>query len=237
LEDFETRFNVKIIEGYGLAETGGVCLCNPHVKIKEGSIGKPTRFCDVTIWDENNRKVSIGHTGMIVVKEKVPYSMFLGYYNQTDKTEEAFEGSWFKTGDRGYKDEEGYFYFVDRLKDCIQRGADIISSLEIEEVVNSHPKVLASAAVAIPSEVGENDIKIYVVLKRNEELNPETLIAFCEEQMASFMVPRYVEYVKELPRTHFETIRKSVLRRRGIGKAWDREKGDLNQEGDMGNRV
>jgi crotonobetaine/carnitine-CoA ligase len=223
-QDFEQRFNVTIIEGYGLTESGGVCLCNPPDRIKIGSIGKPLRFCDVTIWDDDNKEVPIGQSGEIVVKEKIPYSMFSGYYKQPDKTDEAWDGGCFHTGDRGYMDEDGYFYFIDRIKDCIRRRGENISSFEIEKIVNSHPKVLESAAVAVPSELGEDDVKIYVILRPNQKLEPENLIAFCEERMAYFMVPRYVEFIKEFPKTPTERTQKFDLRKRGICNAWDREK-------------
>jgi crotonobetaine/carnitine-CoA ligase len=222
--DFENRFGVTIIEGYGLTETGGVCLCNPPDRIKVGSIGKPTRFCDVTVWDENNKDVPIKQSGEIVVREKDRYAMFLGYYKQSDKTEEAWEGGWFHTGDRGYKDEEGYFYFLDRIKDCIRRRGENISSFEIEKIVNSHPKVRESAAVAVPSELGEDEVKIFVVLQPNEKLAPEELITFCEERMAYFMIPRYVEFIDSFPKTPTERTQKFELRKIGIGNAWDREK-------------
>jgi crotonobetaine/carnitine-CoA ligase len=221
---FEKRFGVTIIEGYGLTESGGVCLCNPPDNIKLGSIGKPTRFCDVAVFDENNREVPTGQSGEIVVKEKIRHSMFLSYYKQKDKTDEAWDGGWFHTGDRGYTDEDGYFYFVDRIKDCIRRRGENISSFEVEKIINSHPKILESAAVAVPSELGEDDVKIYVILRENEMLEPEELIAYCEERMAYFMIPRYVEFLREFPKTPTERTQKFQLRKRGIGNAWDREK-------------
>lgn len=222
--DFEKRFNVKIIEAYGSTENGAIPLCNPPEHIKVGSVGKPTSFAEVKIWDEKNHEVRIGQTGEIVTKEKVPYSMFLGYYKQPDKTKEAWAEGWFHTGDRGYMDEDGYFYFVDRIKDCIRRRGENISSFDIEKIVNAHPSVLESAAVAVPAELGEDDVKIYVILRPNEELKPEDLIAFCEERMAYFMVPRYVEILKAFPKTATDRAQKFELRKRGIGNAWDRQR-------------
>jgi len=223
-QDFEKRFNVKILEGFGLTETGGLCLHNPPGKIKVGSIGIPASSYELTIWDINGCEVPIGQTGEIVVRERVPRSMFLGYYKQPDKTEEAWNGGWFHTGDSGYRDEDGYFHFVDRIKDCIRRRGENISSFEIEKIINSHPKVLESAAVAVPSELGEDEIKAYIILRPNEELKPEELIGFCEERMAYFMLPRYVEFIKEFPKTPTERTQKFELRKMGIGNAWDREK-------------
>lgn len=222
--DFEKRFGLTIVEGFGLTETGGVCLCNPPDRIRVGSIGKPTRFCDVAVWDENGEQVPPGQSGEIVVREKERYSMFLGYYKQADKTKEAWEGGWFHTGDRGYRDGEGYFYFLDRIKDCIRRRGENISSFEIEKIVNSHPGVLESAAVAVPSELGEDEVKIFVVPRPGEKIAPEELIAFCEERMAYFMVPRFVEFIDAFPKTATERTQKFELRKMGVGRAWDREK-------------
>jgi crotonobetaine/carnitine-CoA ligase len=221
---FEKRFQVSIVAGYALTESGGVCLCNSPEEIKVGSIGKPLRFWDATIWDENNMEVPIGENGEIVVKGKAPHSMFLGYYKQPDKTKEAWGGGWFHTGDRGYRDVNGYFYLIDRMKEGIRRREENISAQDIERVANSHPKVLESAAIPVPSDLGEDDVMLFAVLRSTEQLAPEELIAFCEERMAYFMVPRYVQYVKELPKTATQKIQKYELKQKGIGDAWDRKK-------------
>ena len=222
--DIEKRFGLTIVEGFGLTESGGVCLCNPPDKIKVGSIGRPVPYADVAVWDDHNQPVPPGRTGEIVVKPKTPEAMFLGYYKQPDKTEEAWAGGWFHTGDRGSTDEDGYFYFVDRIKDCIRRRGENISSFEVEKVVNSHPQVLESAAVAVPAELGEDEVKIYVVPRPGETIDPADLLGFCEERMAYFMVPRYVEFLEAFPKTATERIQKFELRNLGIGRAWDREK-------------
>jgi crotonobetaine/carnitine-CoA ligase len=159
-----------------------------------------------------------------VVKEKAPYSMFLGYYKQPDKTKEAWEGGWFHTGDRGYRDENGYFYVVDRIRGGIRRREENISAVEIEKIANSHPKILESAAIPVPSDLGEDDVMLFAVLRPKEQLDPEELIAFFEERMAYFMVPRYVQYVEGLPKTAGQKIQKYELKKMGIGNAWDREK-------------
>lgn len=222
--DFENRFGITIIEGYGLTESGGVSLCNPPNNIKVGSIGKPTSFCEVDIFNENDQSLPFGETGEIVVREKIPDTMFTGYYKQKDKTAEAWRNGWFHTGDRGYMDSEGYFFFVDRIKDCIRRRGENISSFDIEKIINSHPSVLETAAIAVPSELGEDEVKVFVVLREGEKMPFEDLISYCEERMAYFMVPRYVEYLENLPKTATQRVRKFELRNLGIGNAWDREK-------------
>ncbi len=225
-QDFERRFDVTIIEGYGLTESGGLCIFNPPDAIKVGSIGKPAHFCEISIWDDENKAVPDGESGEIVVREKDLFSMFLKYYKQPEETENAWTNGWFHTGDKGCMDEDGYYFFIDRIKDCIRRRGENISSFEIEKIVNSYPEVLESAAVAVPSELGEDEVKIYIIPKFGKNLDPEDIISYCEERMAYFMVPRYVEFLKEFPKTPTERTQKFELRKIGIGNAWDREKAD-----------
>jgi len=140
---------------------------------------------------------------------------------------EAWRNLWFHTGDAGKYDEDGFFYFVDRLKDYIRHKGENISSFEIEGVVNSHELVHESAAVGIrlKDRGGEDDVKICVVLKPGETLSPETLLDYCQERMPYFAVPQYVEFMNELPKTQTEKVQKHKLREAGItADTWDREK-------------
>jgi len=142
-----------------------------------------------------------------------------------EKTVELMRNHFYHTGDGGYLDKDGYMYFVDRMKDYIRRRGENISSFEIERVINAHPKVTESAAISVKSELSEDEVKIVVVLKKGEKLPPEELLAFCEERMPYFAVPRYVEFVESLPKTPNEKIQKSRLREAGISThTWDREK-------------
>jgi crotonobetaine/carnitine-CoA ligase len=150
--------------------------------------------------------------------------MSIGYYNMPDKTAETYRNFWFHTGDGGCIDEEGYLYFRDRLKDYIRRRGENISSAEIEAVVNAFPKVFESAAIAVKSEVGEDEVKIVVVPKPGEEISPVDLLDFCQDRMPYFAVPRYVEFVESLPKTPNEKTQKAKLRELGITEnTWDRE--------------
>ena len=125
----------------------------------------------------------------------------------------------------GYLDEDGYLHFVDRIKDYIRRRAENISSFEVERSVNAHPKVSESAAIGVKSEQAEDEVKIVVVLKEGEKLPPEELLAFCEERMPYFAVPRYVEFVEKLPKTPTDRVQKNLLREMGLtSNTWDREK-------------
>jgi crotonobetaine/carnitine-CoA ligase len=222
--EFEKRFGVTIMEGFGLTESGGVCLANPYDRIKVGSIGKPLPFCDVKVVDDYDVELPAGISGEIVVRTKVPDAIFLEYYKDSQRTRESMRGGWFHSGDRGYVDEEGYFYFLDRMKDCIRRRGENISSFEIEKAINAHPKVLESAAIGVPSELGEEDVKVFVVPREGSVLGPDEIVEWCADRIAYFMVPRYIEFLEAFPKTATERTQKYELRKRPPGVCWDREK-------------
>jgi crotonobetaine/carnitine-CoA ligase len=151
--------------------------------------------------------------------------MMSEYYRMPNKTLEAFRNLWFHTGDYARKDAQGYFYFVDRKKDAIRRRGENISSFEVEKVLNSHSKILETAVFAVPSELGEDEVKANVVLKSGQTLSPEELIEFCNDKMAYFAIPRYLEFVTELPKTPTNRVEKYRLRQMGVTEnSWDREK-------------
>jgi crotonobetaine/carnitine-CoA ligase len=222
-EDFAKRFTIKVIDGYGLTETG-LILYNPYDSPRPGSCGKATESFRVWIVDEDDQPVPPNAMGEIVIQGRKPYGMCLGYYKQPEKTVETFRNFCFHTGDGGYIDEDGYVYFMDRLKDYIRRRGENISSFEVERVVDSHPKVLESAAIGVKSEVGEDEVMIVVVLKEGETVAPEELLSYCEPRMPYFAVPRYVEFVDRLPKTPNEKVQKAKLREAGVTtETWDRE--------------
>ncbi len=222
--DFEKRFNLKVVEGYGLTELGNPTY-NPYDAPKPGSCGKETPNYEVRIVDENDFPVPPGTVGEIVARGRTPWALSLGYYNVPEKTVELTRNHYYHTGDGGYLDEDGYLFFVDRIKDYIRRRGENISSFEVERSVNAYPAVSESAAVAVKSELAEDEVKIVVVLKEGETLTPEALLDFCQERMPYFAVPRYVEFVESLPKTPTDRVRKNVLREAGVTEStWDREK-------------
>jgi crotonobetaine/carnitine-CoA ligase len=222
--DFEKRFNLKVVEGYGLTEVA-IITYNPYDQPKIGSCGKETKSFEVRIVDENDFPVPPGAVGEIVARGRMPWVTSLGYWNMPEKTVELMRNCFYHTGDAGYLDEQGYMFFVDRIKDYIRRRGENISSFEIERAVNAHPKVVESAAISVKSELSEDEVKIIIVLRKGEKLSPEELLIFCEERMPYFAVPRYVEFVESLPKTANEKIQKSKLREAGITThTWDREK-------------
>ncbi|MGB6068554.1 MAG: AMP-binding protein [Desulfomonilaceae bacterium] len=223
-EDFENRFGVSLIEGYGMSEIG-LPLMNTVRKRKIGTCGRPRDDCEVRVVDDNGTEVGPNEPGELLLRPKKPYCMLLEYYNMPEKTVEAWRDLWYHTGDYLSYDEDGYFRFVDRKKDALRRRGENISSFEVESVVRSHPKVFECAAVGVQSDVGEDEVMVCLTLKQGEELRPEDLIAYCAANMAYFMVPRYLRFMEALPKTATERVQKYQLRQEGVTPdTWDREK-------------
>lgn len=219
---FEKRFNVKIIEGYGLTETAGFCVTHLEDAGKIGSIGQPYPYVKAKVVDTSQKSLPTGEVGEFALKADKKYFM-KGYYNMPEATAEAVQGGWFYTGDHVYADADNYYYFTDRKAQAIRRRGENISSWEVEKAIDAHPAVVESAVVGVPSELAEEDVKAYVVLKEKDTLTPEQLLDWCCERLAYFMIPRYVEFVQGLPKTATERIEKYKLKKLGINDAWDRE--------------
>jgi crotonobetaine/carnitine-CoA ligase len=228
MEQLERRFGFICLEGFGMSEIG-LAVHDAIDYRKTGSCGRVLDdLFEVQLVNDDDVEVPVGEIGEIVVRPKKPYIMMTEYYKMPDKTLESFRNLWFHTGDYAKKDEEGFFYFIDRKKDALRRRGENISSFEVERVINTHPKVLESAVFAVPSELGEDEVKANVVLKPGETLPPEDLIKHCDERMAYFAVPRYLEFVPELPKTPTNRIEKYRLREAGITEnTWDREKAGI----------
>ena len=217
--EFEQRFGLEILEIYGLTESATFCCGSPPEAIKPGRIGKAVGWSEVRVVDPDDNELPADEPGEIVVRSKVPDTLFQGYFKNEEATEEAMKGGWFHTGDRGSRDADGYFAFIDRLKDSIRRRGENISSYEVERVVNSHPGVAESAAYGVPSDLGEDEVMVTVIAKG--ELDEAELVAFCAERMAKFMVPRYVRVQEALPKTATQRVQKFELRKLGTEGAWD----------------
>jgi len=220
-EAFEKRFKVKLVNTYGLTE-GDCTVMATHDDIRPGSFGKPRGYFDVQLFDSMDRKVPQGKVGEIVLRPKQPHTIFEGYYKMPEKTLEAFRNLWWHTGDLAYQDEDGYFFFVGRDKDMIRRGDENISALEVEKVVESHPGVMECAAVAAYSEVWGEEVKLVIVCNEGSKIDPADIIAFCDERMAYFMVPRYIEFVASIPRTGGSGRPVKEQLKKITDKTWDR---------------
>ncbi len=227
-EDFERRFAVKCLEDYGTTEVGVVTYRRLDEPLRPGSSGRALDWCEVRIVDpETDEPLPPGEVGEIVVRPRTSGIMMKEYNNVPAKTVEAWRNLWFHTGDAGRMDEEGYLYFADRTKDVIRRRGENISSFSIESVVNAHPSVAECVAVAVPADDGEgseDEVKICIVLEERADPEPVEIVEHCVQNMPYFAVPRYVEFISQIPKTANEKVKKNVLRKAGITPdTWDRE--------------
>jgi crotonobetaine/carnitine-CoA ligase len=223
MDRFEKRFGLKCMEGFGMTEIG-IPVHTTLYDRRPGSCGKPLPIYEIKLFDDQDEEVPVGEPGEIVFRPLEPFTMMLEYYNMPDKTLETFLNLWFHTGDLAKRDADDYLYFVDRKKDALRRRGENISSFEVERAINTHPKVLESAAIAVKSELAEDEVKICVVLKPGEKLDPEELITYADERMPYFAVPRFVEFMDALPKTPTERVQKHLLKQAGITpNTWDRE--------------
>ncbi|HVA30935.1 MAG TPA: ATP-dependent acyl-CoA ligase [Gaiellaceae bacterium] len=223
-EPFRQRFGIRLVDGWGSTETN-VVISTAREGAPPGSMGAITPGFDARVVDENDDEVPPGRPGELVVRSDEPYAFALEYNQLPDTTVETWRNLWFHTGDRVVRDESGWFWFVDRLKDSIRRRGENISSYEVEAVLTAHEDVAAAAVVPVPAEVGGDEVLAFVVLRDGAAPTPEDLIAFCEPRLAYFAIPRYVEFLDAFPLTSSGKVEKYKLRERGVtGSAWDRER-------------
>jgi crotonobetaine/carnitine-CoA ligase len=222
-QPFTERFGIALVDGFGSTETNNV-IGNPAHAQKSGWMGQPYHGFQARTVDDDDNDLPDGVAGELVLRADEPFAFATGYFGMPEKTVEAWRNLWFHTGDRAIRGADGYFRFVDRLKDAIRRRGENISSFEVEQVLLSHPAVATAAAFPVQSELAEDEVMVAIVLRDGESLAPEELMAFCEPRMAYFAIPRFVAFVAELPTTESGKIQKYKLRERGItNDAWDRE--------------
>jgi crotonobetaine/carnitine-CoA ligase len=225
--EFQERFGVKFIEGYGLTETGMATYMDPTRPAVPGSMGKANPGYEVMIVEPGtDRPLEPNTPGEIVVDMKIPNIVMRAYYGMPEKTAEDFRNLKLHTGDLGRMDEEGYFYFMDRVKDYIRRRGENVSSMEVERQVSDHPQIKEAAAIGVKAGEGassEDEIMI-VCIAEGEAPDPAELTHWMAERMPYFMVPRYIRFVETLPKTPTERVQKVKLRDEGItADTFDRE--------------
>lgn len=228
VEDFKRRFGIpRVLEYYGMTEIG-LATMMPWDDVRPGSCGTAmSEWYELRIADpETDEELGHGEIGELLVRPKAAWTFNQGYWEMPDKTLEALRNVWYHTGDALRRDAEGYYYFVDRMRDVIRRRAENIASYDIERVLSEHPDVAECAAVGVDSGIagGEDEIKVCLVLRAGRVLVPEEFLAWCEARLPYFAVPRYLEVLAELPRTPNNKIQKYLLRRSGVAAAWDRVK-------------
>lgn len=221
-EPFARRFGVEMHEGFGMSELTTFVTANVDGPI--GSIGKPLSFFDVRLVDDNMHDVQAGMTGEIVVRSRQPGLHFLGYFGDEHATQSVVRDGWFCTGDLARSDEEGWLYFGGRKKDSLRRRGINISAWEVERVIAGHDAIEECALVGVPSELGDDELKIFLRLKSGQTLTPQELVDWCRTRLPAFQVPRFVALIDEFPKTPTQRIRKIELPRT-TQDAWDAEAG------------
>ena len=216
LSEFQERFGTDIIVGFGMTETCYGTIEKIGDERRSGSSGQARQhpgagFANqVRISDaETGEALGVNTVGEITVTNP---AVTPGYWNNEEQTRQTLRDGWLYTGDLGWLDEDGFLYFVDRKKDIIRRRGENISSQEVEDVIKRHAQVLDCAVIAVPSELGEDEVKAYVALTPGSDLKPEDVVYWCAEHLAYFKVPRYLEMRSELPRTPSLRVRKDLLR-------------------------
>ncbi|MFL9925862.1 AMP-binding protein [Herbaspirillum lusitanum] len=213
--DFEARFNVRGQEFYGMTEIGGAA----YVPARElanmsgsGSCGIAAPFRELRIVDEQGRELAAGEPGELIVRGR---GLLKGYYKNPEATAEAFHDDWFHTGDIAKIDDKGYLFILGRMKDMVRRSGENIAAREVESVIRGMPEVQDVAVIAVPDAYREEEVKAYIQLAPGcdaDVVTPAVILAYCAPLLASYKLPRYLEYRSALPLTDSQRVQKKVLR-------------------------
>jgi long-chain acyl-CoA synthetase len=210
ISGIESKYNIPILEGYGLSETSPVVAFNQlHKPRKPGSIGSPVWGVEVNIVDQIGEKVPVGEVGELVVRG---HNVMKGYYRKPEATRDVFfPGGWLRTGDLCRMDDDGYYYIVDRVKEMIIRGGYNVYPREIEETLMTHPAVSLAAVKGVPHDQHGEEIKAYIVLKEGVQTTEKKIKEWAKKQMAAYKYPRIIEFRNRLPMTATGKILKKDL--------------------------
>lgn len=219
---WEDRFGFPLVEVYGLTDAGVPAYQPLDEPRRDGSCGRIIDEYDVSIRDTDDNPVPTGQLGEITISSAEPGLVMNEYFAMPEVTREAMRGGRFHTGDFGYLDDRDHLYFVARGKDVIRRRGENIAATDVDNAVASHPDVREAAAVGVPSELSEDDIKVFVVTQPGADPNPADILAHCRELLPQYMVPRYVEFTDQLPKTPTQKVERFKLAARPLGDAtWD----------------
>jgi len=222
-EIFTERTGIVLLDAYGATESNGVIGTVIDTR-RPGWMGKLFEGFQARVADEDDNEVPDGTPGELLLRADDPFAMGTGYFGMPEKTVEAWRNLWLHTGDRVVRDSDGFYKFIDRMKDSIRRRGENISSFEVERVIMSHPAVEIAAVFPVPSDLAEDEVMTTVVVKEGATLDGPELIRFCEGRLSYFAIPRFVDFVKELPRTESGKVQKFKLREQGRSPGtWDRE--------------
>ncbi len=229
--EFEKRFGLEAMSNYGLSDFATVSAFVPGAPPdKLGSIGKARRGFELKVVDEEDFECAVDEVGELVIRSHEPWRAATGYYKMPEATLAAHRNQWFHTGDRARRDADGYFWFVDRKKDCIRRRGENISAYEVEKVILDHPAIANAAVFAITTAENDEEVGAAVVFRPGARVSESELIEHCARNMAYFMVPRYIQVLAELPTTVNHKVEKFRLKQQmemTLDAAWDREKEEI----------
>jgi len=224
---FRDRFGITTTSVYAMTENCAVTIFSPDdPRDKVPSAGRVRDQVSVQIVDDDDHVLAPGEVGEIAIRPNERGIIMHGYYKMGDATVDNIRDLWFHTGDRGRVDGDGYLYFVDRKKEIIRRRGENISAFEVEMIICRHPAITEAAAVPVPSELSEDDLMVYLVRTPGSTVSFEELIGFCAENMPYYMVPRYLDFIDELPKTPSEKVEKYRLKAAAAQdreRLWDRE--------------
>ncbi len=219
---FFARFGFALLDGYGSTETNFALGCTLP-KQRPGTMGPVFDGFEARVVDDADNLLPDGIAGELVLRATEPFAFATGYFGMPEQTVQAWRNLWFHTGDRVVREADGYFRFIDRMKDAIRRRGENISSYEVEQVLLSHPDVAEAAAFPVRSELAEDEVMAAIVLRNGCSLSPAALAEYCQGRMPAFAIPRYIEMTAALPTTENGKVQKFRLRERGVTAAtWDR---------------
>ena len=225
--EFHQRFGTDVYTIFNMTEISSPIVSEPNPPVR-GTCGKVRQGVEVRLVDVNDCEVEVGVVGEMLVRTDRPWAMNHGYYKNPEATANAWRNGWFHTGDAFRRDADGNFFFVDRIKDAIRRRGENISSFEVEAEILAYPDVREAAVIAVPSELGEDEVLAVVAPAPGRQIDPAALIEFLRDRLAYFMIPRYVRVLPELPKTPSAKVLKTELRAAGLTPdTWDREQAGI----------
>ena len=202
-------------DGFGSTETNFVIGCQAKDR-QPGRIGRPAIGITAQVVDTQDTPLPDGVAGELILRSDAPYVFSSGYFGLPDKTVEAWRNLWFHTGDRVVRHADGTFTFIDRIKDVIRRRGENISAFEVEQILLAIPGIEAAAVYAVPSDLAEDEVMAALVLKQGTSLTANDIFEICDRELPRYAVPRYLDFLLELPRTENGKIQKFILAERGI---------------------
>ena len=213
-DEFESRFDVKLCDLWGMTETLGATTLNPIDGVmKKNCIGMARLGNDIKIVDEEGKDVPPGTVGEMLVSGVPGRTLMKAYYNNPEATAETIRNGWLFTGDNAYMDEDGYFHFVDRKKDMIKRGGENVAATEVEYVISLHPKVKEVAVIGVPDPIRDEAIMAVIIRSPGVECEEQEIIDWCAEKLAKFKVPSFVKFKKDFPRTSIGKVQKNIIKK------------------------